>query len=215
MLNTTLERLLETVVNLSHNDAGVEVFEFEKDAPATVAEIERVEEELQRPIPRSFKNVLTTFAKEFALGLEPSDEPLESDDVSFESGELGWSLVGLPELVAEFEEFRNDVYPDADDAYARAWQNKFPVYRFGNDDYLAVDVASQEVVYLSHDGDTELNGLALGRDFEDFAKRSLCLAATVDYLPFVDEGTPYLNVDGANACALRKAVDWDAASNGK
>lgn len=51
MLNTTLERLLKTVVNLSHNDAGVEIFEFEKDAPATVAEIERVEEELQRQIP--------------------------------------------------------------------------------------------------------------------------------------------------------------------
>lgn len=51
MLNTTLERLLETVVNLSHNDAGVEIFEFEKGAPATAAEIERVEEELQRPIP--------------------------------------------------------------------------------------------------------------------------------------------------------------------
>lgn len=118
-------------------------------------------------------------------------------------------------MVAEFEDFRNDVYPDADDAYARAWQNKFPVYRFGNEDYLAVDVASQEVVYLSHDGDTELNGLALGRDVEDFAKRSLCLAATVDYLSFVDEGTPYLNVDGANACALRKIVGWDAASNGK
>lgn len=80
---------------------------------------------------------------------------------------------------------------------------------------MAVDVASQEVVYLSHDGDAELNGLALGRDFEDFVKRSLCLAATVDYLPFVDEGTPYLNVDGANACALRKIVGWDAASNGK
>ncbi len=214
MLNTTLERLLETVVNLSHNDAGVEIFEFEKGAPATDAEIERVENELQRPIPQAFKNVLTTFAKELSLGLEPSDEPLESDDVSFEGGELGWSLDGLPELVAEFEEFRNDVYSDADDAYARAWQNKFPVYRFGNEDYLAVDVASQEVVYLSHDGDTELNGLALGRDFEDFAKRSLCLAASVEYLQFIDEGTPYLNVDGENACALRESLGWDAASNG-
>jgi len=215
MLNTPLKCLIDTVVNLSHNDAGVEIFEFGRSFPAKAAEIERVEEELQRPIPQSFKNVLTTFAKTFALGLEPLNEPLESDGVSFESGELGWSLAGLPELVAEFEEFRNDVYPDADDPYARAWQNKFPVYRFGNDDYLAVDDATQEVVYLSHDGDTELNGLALGRDFEDFVKRSLCLAATVDYLPFVDEGTPYLNVDGENACALRKAVGWDAASNGK
>lgn len=214
MLNSTLERLLETVVNLSHNDGGVEIFEFEKGAPATDAEIERVEEELQRPLPQAFKNVLTTFAKELSLGLEPSDEAQELDDVSFEGGELGWSLDGLPELVAEFEEFRNDVYPDADDAYARAWQNKFPVYRFGNEDYLAVDVASQEVVYLSHDGDAELNGLALGRDFEDFAKRSLCLAASVEYLQFVDEGTPYLNVGGENACALRKCLGWDAASNG-
>lgn len=215
MLNTTLERLIEIVVNLSHNDAGVEIFEFDKGAPATAAEIERVEEELQRPIPQSFKNVLATFAKEFALGLEPSDEPLESDDVAFEGGELGWSLAGLPELVAEFEEFRNDVYPDADDACARAWQNKFPVYRFGNDDYLAVDAESQEVVYLSHDGDTELNGLALGHDFEDFAKRSLCLAASVEYLQFVDEGTPYLNVDGEKACALREILGWDAASSGE
>ncbi|MBR5243956.1 MAG: SMI1/KNR4 family protein [Thermoguttaceae bacterium] len=209
MLNSTLERLLETVVNLSHNDGGVEIFEFEKGAPATDAEIERVENELQRPIPQTFKNVSTTFAKELSLGLEPSDESQEF------FGELGWSLDGLPELVAEFENFRNDVYPDADDPYARAWQNKFPLYRFGNEDYLAVDVASQEVVYLSHDGDTELNGLALGRDFEDFAKRSLCLAASVEYLQFVDEGTPYLNVDGANACALRKSLGWDAASNGE
>ena len=208
MLNSTLERLLENVGNLAYN-GGVEIFEFEKGAPATEAEIERVENELQRPIPQAFKNVLTTVAKELALGLEASDEEQEF------FGELGWSLDGLPELVAEFEDFRNDVYPDADDAYARAWQNKFPVYRFGNEDYLAVDVASQEVVYLSHDGDTELNGLAFGRDFEDFAKRSLCLAASVEYLQFVDEGTPYLNVDGEKACALRESLGWDAAASGE
>ena len=120
MLNSTLERLLATVVNLSQNDADVEIFEFEKGAPATTAEIERVEAELERPIPQAFKNILTTFAKEFALGLETSDEPQEFDGVCFEGGELGWSLDGLPELVAEFEEFRDDVYPDADNAYDRA-----------------------------------------------------------------------------------------------
>ena len=211
MLNSTLERLAENVVKASQTDA-LEIIEFEKGEPATAAEIERVEEALQRPIPQSFKNVLTAFAKEFALSWETTDAPEELNGVPFGGyGELGWSLDGLPELQEEFEEFRNDVYPDADDDYARAWQDKFAVYRFGNEDYLAVDLRTEEVVYLSHDGDTELNGLALGRNFEDLAKRSLGLAATVDYLCFVDADAPYLNVDGEGACALREWLGWNAA----
>lgn len=78
MLNSTLQRLLATVVNLSQNDADVEIFEFEKSAPATTAEIERVEEEIQRPLLQEFKNVLTTFAKVFALGLKTPDDNISA-----------------------------------------------------------------------------------------------------------------------------------------
>lgn len=155
-----------------------------------------VEAQLNRPIPASFRSVLTGYSSHLELRwflkrntkprklrkkslslLKPQEklpvwiEPPEQLKGIF-SGHCYWNLNDLIPLEKERQDWVENCFPNVDDPYDSVWHNKLAFLPVGNGDMLAIDLLVQEgpVVYLSHE-DGDLHGTVLGNDFSDFIDR--------------------------------------------
>ncbi|OLB87117.1 MAG: hypothetical protein AUI15_30075 [Actinobacteria bacterium 13_2_20CM_2_66_6] len=103
----------------------------------------------------------------------PTEHTFPSPFHEIFSGNLSWSLNGLPDLITAVRGWVDDVFPDPTDPYDRVWHHKLPFMEVGNGDYLALDVDEDthgRVVYLSHD-DGEGHGRTMAASFEELLIR--------------------------------------------
>jgi len=126
------------------------------------------------------------------------------------SGNLCWSLNGLPDLMTAVRGWVDDVFPDPTDPYDRVWHHKLPFMEVGNGDYLALDLdedAHGRVVYLSHD-DGEGHGRTMAASFEELLIRWIPLACPGaedwQWLPFYAGSS--VGIDPSSAIAR----EWTA-----
>lgn len=186
------------------------------EPPASETEIVAIENEMGRSIPSSFRKVLREYSRKIDVCWMFPDGDEEYESIynglfrSFAWGIFNYSLESLPDLQKELKGWNDALYNNPDDPYDKHWLGKFAVCEVGHQDYIVIESEhedSQKVVYLSHDGDTDVNGFPFGKDFEDFLDRmSLlgCPAESYMFYPFMSESEPYLQIDSENAHAWRK-----------
>lgn len=148
-------------------------------SPASSAQVDEVEARLGCTLPGSLRNVLTRIASrvEFAW-FAPRGRIFPDPFRQIFSGELCWSVDGLPDLMAAVRDWIEKAFPDPNDPYDRIWHHKLPFMEVGNGDYLAVDLGQDRngrVVYLSHD-DGEGHGRTMAGSLEDLLVRWIPLA---------------------------------------
>ena len=160
---------------------GYETRELVFDAPARLAEIERVETKLGFELPPSFREVVLTISRRVGFWwYAPDDMKYPTPFGSNFSGHLQWALDLTPEYDQHRVEFIETVFSDADDPCATVWRNKLAITPIGNGDYLAIDLlptSYEQVVYLSHECD-ESNGCVLADKFADLLRRWVPMAFT-------------------------------------
>jgi hypothetical protein len=186
------------------------------DPPANEEEIIIIEKEMGCSIPSSFRNVLKQYSRKvdvcwmFPVDDEEYKTIYDHRFRYFSWGILYWSLEELPTLQKKFQEWLINCYNDPNDSYGKHWYGKFPVCEVGCGDFTVIENErenSQQVVYLSHDGDCKVNGFPMGKDFEDFVDRmSLlgCPSEGFSLYPFIDSPKPYLQIDNENARLWRQ-----------
>src|SRR5262249_4255830 len=136
-------------------------------------------------------------------------------------GRCLWSLDLLPALNADLAAWRQAVYFDATDDYARHWHGAFAVCAtglsdgtssstdFSGGDFFAIkeDASGGEpVVFLSHDGGSE-NGRMLAPSFTDFLLRWSaigCVAGASGWALIYYLGADGLAPDGEIATRFRE-----------
>ncbi len=131
-------------------------------------EIKAYEKERKKRLPESFRKALLEFAPKFEISWSVAgSDPNLADALGVSMGELSWDY---RELAGMEEECRDAVSSGDLDS----WENKLPFHRTGGSDMLAIDLSVKDgpVVYLSHDGDDELENIALGKNFLDFIERA-------------------------------------------
>ncbi|WP_319463344.1 SMI1/KNR4 family protein [Micromonospora sp. RTP1Z1] len=170
-------RLSEIVDSLAAQ--GFDTRPLVVDSPASPGEVDAVEGQLGCKLPTSLRHCLTAVASrvEFAW-FAPTGHTFPDPFREIFSGNLRWSLNGLPDLITAVRGWVDDVFPDPSDPYDRVWHHKLPFMEVGNGDYLALDLDEDEhgrVVYLSHD-DGEGHGRTMATSFEDLLIRWIPLA---------------------------------------
>jgi len=201
--------------------------------PASEREVETVEVKLGRPIPVSFRNVLTGYAshlelrwflqknpkpgkfRDFFLAFYKREEKLQEwidPPKQFEgifSGHCYWDLSNLVNLEKVRQDWVENCFPNIEEPYDAVWHNKLAFLPVGNGDMLAIDLLVEEgpVVYLSHE-DGNLHGTVLGKDFADFIDRwsMIGFVGAEDWQleNFIHPGTDGLDPYGENAKAWRE-----------
>lgn len=204
----TWKRFAEAIKKL-----GGEVQALSIEEPATEKEVAILEGKLGFELPLSLREVLLGFSKKVEFRwFMPEGYEFEGDLSQIFSGERHWSL----DWVAQFNEDKNgwidEVFPNKEDPYDMIWHNKLAFHEVGNGDYLAIDLSTpgyEPVVYLSHD-DGGGHGVEMAKDFKEFvflSSRLGCVGAEDwQWLPFVEEGNPFINPDCENAKKLRAAL---------
>ncbi|GAB3845763.1 hypothetical protein GCM10029963_24570 [Micromonospora andamanensis] len=176
------------------------------DPPASPGEVDAVEGQLGCRLPMSLRRCLATVASrlEFAW-FAPPEHTFPGPFHEIFSGNLCWSLNGLPELMTAVRGWVDNVFPDPSDPYDRVWHHKLPFMEVGNGDYLALDLnedAHGRVVYLSHD-DGEGHGRTMAPSFEDLLIRWIPLACPgaedSQWLPFCAPSDGGLDPSSARA----------------
>lgn len=192
-----------------------------------------VEAKLDRPIPVSFRSVLTGYSshqelcwflkrrpkpgkfRDFFQTVQKRDGKLQewidppNQFKGIFSGHCYWNLNCLLTLEKERQDWVENCFPNIDDPYDRVWHNKLAFLPVGNGDMLAIDLLVQEgpVVYLSHE-DGNLHGSVLGKDFSDFIDRWSLIgfvgAEDWQLENFIHPGMKGLDSNGENAKAWRE-----------
>jgi hypothetical protein len=207
--------------------------EWSISPPSSERDVEIVEAKLGRPIPVSFRSVLTGYSShlelrwflkkspktrkfgDFFLTLRKREkklrewiDPPEQFKGVF-SGYCYWDLNDLINLEKERQDWVENCFPNIEDPYDRVWHNKLAFLSAGNGDMLAIDLLIREgpVVYLSHEGGN-LHGTVLGRDFADFIDRWSLIgfvgAEDWQLENFIHSGMNGLDPNGENAKAWRE-----------
>lgn len=146
--------------------------------PATLVQVQEIEQAIGITLPDSFREVVLTLSSEVDVRWQLPDTfvlPAELRHSGY--GHLWWSLDSLPNLELSRREWIRTVYPDPADDYDREYHGKIAFLEVADGDLLVFDPErAGAVVYLSHDGDTDVHGLVLGADFQDFITRWTRLA---------------------------------------
>lgn len=186
------------------------------EPPASEEEVAAIEKEMGCSIPSSFRKVLREYSRKvdvcwmFPDGDEEYKKIYDGLFSSFSWGILSWSLESLPAVQKELKDWNDLMYNNPDDPYDKHWLGKFAICEVEFQDYYVLEAekeSSQQVVYLSHDGDTDVNGFPMGKDFEDFVERMSFLGCPSQgnmLYPFMNKPEPYLQVDGENARLWRE-----------
>ncbi len=164
----------------AYESIGAET-ELVVEEPASITEVEEVENKLGRRLPLQIKEFFLQYSRncEFSAYL-PDDFELPKELKSIFSAGF---LISLEEF-AYIEEARKDwveeCFPDEDDEYDAVWHHKLGFMHVPNGDMIAFDVKESEtnppVVYLSHDnGDG--HGYILGKDFNTYFEQLLLVGA--------------------------------------
>lgn len=185
------------------------------EPPATLADVEALEEQLGTSLPAALRDVLLTFSRkvDFRWFL-PEDFLLSDEFREIFRGDCHWSIEWLEDFNQEKNKWINEVFPNPSDPYDAVWHNSLGFHAVGNGDYLAINMRADEpqsVVYLSHD-DGEGHGHKLGADFQDFLlrwSRLGCVGAEDwQWLPFESPGG-YLDPDSDAAKSFRSLLGLD------
>lgn len=195
------------------NRIGGELQALSFEGPATENEVAILESKLGFGLPSSLKEVLLEFSKKVEFRwFMPDGYELKGELSPIFSGDRHWSL----EWIAQFNEdkngWRDEVFPNKEDPYDVVWHDKLAFHEVGNGDYLAIDLSTpgqEPVVYLSHD-DGEGHGFEMAKNFKEFvflSSRLGCVGAEDwQWLPFVQQDTPFINPDCKNANNFREVL---------
>ncbi|MDQ1088363.1 SMI1/KNR4 family protein [Siphonobacter sp. SORGH_AS_1065] len=163
------------------------------DRPATIAEINSVEEQIGKIIPDDLRK-LFLFSRHLEFSYQ-FDETLSEEFRQNFSGDIYWNLNSLAEQYTNFQEW---VKASIDPAYngtraieitEKLWQDKLPLMHVPNGDVIAIGDNHSEIIYFSHEGDA-MHGKMLGNNlwnFLDFYSR-IGFAGSEDWQlePFFD-----------------------------
>jgi hypothetical protein len=136
-------------------------------------------------VPPDFVDVVANYSGKVTLSwrLYADDADLSEDDlppaaydeVSGSDADALWDVGLVDKLKRYLDRWVAGAFPDVADPWQRSWHDKVPFLEAPNGDLLAFDLsggtARCPVVYLSHEGDTDVHGLRLGLDFTDFMTR--------------------------------------------
>ena len=176
------------------------------EAPATEAQVEALERELDCAIPPSFRYILCNVSSHVEFRwFAPSGHTFPPPFQSNFCGDLHWSL----EFTSSFNRNRlgwiETVFPNPADPYDAVWHNKLPFLEVGNGDLIAIDLAPntyERIVYLSHD-DGAGHGYTLAENFAKLLERWVPLACPGgedwQWLPFCESSTSAIDPDCQNA----------------
>ena len=146
--------------------------ELKIEAPATIDEVEKIEDELDIKLPADLKILFTEFSKnvEFAYQLDKeADEPFNE----IFSGEIYWNLNRFKEQYENYLEWVDSwldpsILDETElEQEKKIVTNKVPLLEVPNGDLIVVGYNPSEVVYLSHDGD-DMHGKILGDSLFEF-----------------------------------------------
>jgi hypothetical protein len=136
-------------------------------------------------VPPDFADVLARYSAKVTLSwhlftddadvAEEDLPPAEYEEVSMSEADALWDAGTVSRLKRDLDRWVASAFPDVSDPWQRSWHNKVPFLEVSTGDLLAFDLsggtARCPVVYLSHDGDTDVHGRRLGLDFTDFMTR--------------------------------------------
>lgn len=187
---------------------GGDVYPLHIDKPASVEDVERVESQLGRRLPISLRKMFLEFSAgvKFIWRLpEDSSPPFNIYSGGFEGIELAW----LTSLEDARQGWIRYVFSDPADPYSSKWHDKLAIISVINGDMIGIDLRSADgcVVYLSHEGDEDLHGMILGRNFAEFMEHWSMLGCVGpkgwEIKPFI-EGDRGIRSFGVNAGVWRK-----------
>jgi cell wall assembly regulator SMI1 len=208
-----LENELRTLLmNLAAQ--GFDARELVFAPPATESDVRALESELGKPIPASFREVLTEVAGHVEFRwFAPDGLKFPFPFTSNFCGNLHWSLDLLRDFEAGRQSWVDVCFPDPDNAYDRVWHDKLAFQEVGNGDLIAIDLRADtagKVVYLSHD-DGEGHGRVLAPSFRDLIDRWVPLACAGgedwQWMQFLREDGTGLDPAGDNARAWRTLLN--------
>ena len=208
-----IDRLLVKIKS-AYDKIGAET-ELMVDAPADIAEVEAIENRLERKLPLQIRNFFLQYSKKcrFSAYL-PEDFELPSELDEIFCAEF---LISLEEFV-DAENLRKDYaegcFVNENDAYDAVWHHKLGFMRVPNGDVIAFDVNKNEtnppVVYLSHD-DGEGHGYILGSDFDTYFEQLLLVGACGNedwqMIPFCPDTQSGIVSNCDNAKNYRRIID--------
>lgn len=184
------------------------------EEPASIAEVESIENIIERKLPLQIRDFFLQYSKKckFSAWLPDGFElPSELDKI-FSAN----FLISLEEF-ADAEKARNgwveNCFTNEEDEYDAVWYNKLGFMNVPNGDVIAFDMKESEinpsVVYLSHD-DGEGHGYILGKDFNTYLEQLLLVGACGNedwqMLPFCLDAQSGIVSDCENAKEYRKLI---------
>lgn len=184
--------------------------------PASLSEVETVEQRLGFQLPDSFRKVLCDFSSgvNFYWFLPEGFNFPEPFQGIFR-GNCSWDLKSLENLEQNRKTWISICFPNPSNPYDAVWHNKLEFLEVGNGDILGIDLSTGSdgpVVYASHDG-SDGHGYLLGETFIDFIDRwsRLGCPGSEDWqmLPFLSDSKSYLDPDCHNAQEWRKLFGLD------
>ena len=200
-------------IKCAYESIGAET-ELLVEKPASIEEVEEVENRIKRKIPLQIRDFFLHYSKkcEFSAWLPDDFElPDELDEIFSAT-----FLISLEELV-DAENARDgwveNCFTNEDDEYDAVWQHKLGFMNVPNGDVIAFDVKENEtnppVVYLSHD-DGEGHGYILGKDFNTYFEQLLLVGACGNedwqMLPFCLDAQSGIVSDCENAKEYRSII---------
>ncbi len=177
------------------------------EKPARPEDVAEVERQLGRELPASLQRTFLEFSAGFEFGWSLPDEPLPPFHIH--RGGFCIRLDWLADLEKERKDWVEAVFSDPGDPYHSAWHNKLAVISVNNGDLIGIDLGSADgcVVYMTHDGGEDMQGMVLGMNFDDFMERWSrlgCVGPDGWYLEHFVEGADGINPLGDNANAWRR-----------
>lgn len=187
---------------------GGDIYSLRIEKPASPEDVEKVENQLGRKLPSSLRKTFLEFSAGFEFEWRLPQE--SSSPFGIYSGGTGIELAWLARLEEDREGWIRHVFADPTHPYDSIWYNKLAIISVVNGDMIGIDLASADgcVVYLSHDGDEDLHGMILGKNFADFmghwSKLGCVGPQGWELEHFIVEGAYGINSLSANASIWRK-----------
>ncbi len=145
------------------------------DIPATIEEINKLENSIGKKLPNQMRDLLTNMSKSVNLYYQIEEEiPKEFGQIF--SGDFFYNLKLIKNLNKQFNEWilasldesLNDI--ESIEITKRIKDNKTVFLRVSTGDLIAVDDETNEVIYFDHEGDT-MHGKILAKDLNTFLEQ--------------------------------------------
>ncbi len=206
-------RALFIAVKNAYESIGAET-ELVIEEPASIAEVEAIENRLERKLPLQIREFFLQFSRRCQFSAWLPDDFKRSDELDEISSAV--FLISLEEA-ADAENSRKawieDCFTDETDEYDLIWYHKLGFMNVANGDVIAFDLQEDEinppVIYLSHD-DGEGHGYILGKDFNTYFEQLLLIGACGNedwqMLPFCSDAGSGIESECKNAKEYRGII---------